>query len=128
MGHVNVQLTISNPGDPALFSTVEALVDTGATLTVIPRSLADQLDLRVTGKRTVRTATGNIEIDRSSAILQIDGKSELNPIVIIDTLDRALVGVVTLEILELAVDPTTGHLTEGETLLLPVQSRRPDHE
>ena len=118
MGHVNIQLTIANPNSPALVSTVEALVDTGATLTVIPRSLADQLDLPVTGKRTVRTATGNIEMDRSAAILQIDGKSELNPIVIIDTLDRALVGVVTLEILELAVDPTTGLLTEGETLLL----------
>ena len=128
MGHVNVQLTISNPSDPALVSTVEALVDTGATLTVVPRSLADQLHLRVTGQRTVRTATGNIEMDRSAAILQIDGKSELNPIVIIDTLDRALVGVVTLEILELAVDPTTGRLTEGETLLLLLYQRGPDHE
>lgn len=124
MGHVNVQLTITNPADPALTSTVEALVDTGATMTVIPRPLAEQLRLRVTGRRTVRTATGNIDIDRSAAILQIDGKSELNPIVISDTLDRTLVGVVTLETLELAVDPTTGKLTESETLLLSLYKER----
>ena len=108
MGHVNVQLTITNPNDPNLLSTVDALLDTGATVTVVPRSLANQLQLNVTGQRTVRTATGEVSIDRSSAILQIDGQGEINPIVISDTLDRALVGVVTLETLALAVDPTTG--------------------
>jgi clan AA aspartic protease len=128
VGHVNIQLTISNPSDPSLASTVEALVDTGATVTVVPRSLADQLKLNVTGQKTVRTANGIIVVDRSSAILQIDGKSEINPIVISDTLDRTLVGVVTLETLELAVDPTTGRLTEGETLLLTFLLGRPDHD
>ena len=124
MGHVHVQITITNPADPALTSTVEALVDTGATMTVLPRPLAEQLRLRVTGRGTVRTATGNIDIDRSAAILQIDGKSELNPVVISDSLDRTLVGVATLQTLELAVDPTTGNLTEGETLLLSLYKER----
>lgn len=128
MGHVNVQLTIGNPNNPTLASTVEALVDTGATLSVVSRALADQLQLRVTGQRTARTATGNVAMDWSSAVLQIDGKSDLNPIVISETLDRALVGVVTLEILELAVDPQPADSSKAKHFYLAWSHREVTHE
>ena len=117
MGHVTTQVTISNPLKPEFKRTVEALVDTGATFTVVPKSLATELQLPVTGHRQVRTATGDIVLDRARALVQIDGASEVNPVLISETLDRVLVGVITLETLSLAVDPTTGELTEAEALL-----------
>lgn len=117
MGHVTTQVTFSNPTDRALTSTVEGLVDTGATLSVLPRSLADSLRLPITGQRRVRTATGEIELDTALVVIQIDGKSETNPVLVSDELTRALIGVVTLETLALSVDPTTGTLSEAETLL-----------
>ena len=117
MGHVTTAVTISNPTDTELQSTVEALVDTGATFTVVPRALAVTLRLPITGKRRVRTATGDVELDRGRAIVQINGQSEINPVLISDSLDRVLIGVITLESLSLTVDPTKGELKEADALL-----------
>lgn len=100
MGHVYVKLVLSNPADPQLTATVDALVDTGATLTVVPRSLASQLKLVVTAGRTVGTANGEIEVDRSSESIGINGESEINPVVISDML-KEVVGVVTSRSLHL---------------------------
>jgi len=44
---------------------VDALVDTGATLTVVPRRLAEELGLRPTGKATLATASGVIELEKT---------------------------------------------------------------
>ncbi len=117
MGHVYTKVTISNPGDAGKKSTVEAMVDTGATFTVVPKRLAVELDLPITGKGKVRTATGEVVLQRARALIQIDGKSEINPVFLSDTLDRVLVGVITLETLSLTVDPTSGELTEAELFL-----------
>jgi aspartyl protease family protein len=116
VGHVVVPITISNPADASLKSEVDALVDTGATVTVVPRRLADALKLPVTGRGRVRTATGEISLDRAGAFIQINGEGALNPIVISDTIDKVLVGVVTLETLALTVNPKTGELKEAELL------------
>jgi len=117
VGHVSVQVTVANPADANLNSTVEALVDTGVTLTVVPRALAVALRLPVTGKRRVRTAMGDVELDRGRAIVQINGQSEINPVLISDSLDRVLIGVITLETLSMTVDPTKGELKEADALL-----------
>jgi clan AA aspartic protease len=114
MGHVYTQVTVSNPSDPDLTLSAEAMVDTGATYTVVPRSVADRLRLPITGKGRVRTATGEVEIDRGRALLQINGLAEINPVFISDSVDKILIGVVTLETLALTVDPTTGELNEAE--------------
>ncbi|MEX0801597.1 MAG: retroviral-like aspartic protease family protein [Dehalococcoidia bacterium] len=117
MGRVTTEVTISNPAEASLQSTVEGLVDTAATFTVVPRALAVSLQLPITGTRLVRTATGDVQMDRARAVVQIDGQSEINPVLISDTLDRVLIGVITLETLSLTVDPTRGELREADTLL-----------
>jgi len=115
--HVRTRITISNPADAALQSTTEALVDTGATFTVVPLKLATELRLTVSEQRRVRTATGEITLDLTNAVVRIDGKSASNPILVSETIDRVLIGVITLESLSLTVDPTTGQLNEAEALL-----------
>lgn len=117
MGHVNAAITITNPSDPGRKRTVEGLVDTGASFTVVPRALAVELKLPITGTRRVKTANGEVLLERSQAILQINGESDINPVLVSDTLDRVLIGVITLETLSLTVDPTTGQLNEAEALL-----------
>ncbi len=54
MGHVWVNAKVGN-ADLSRVVEVRALVDTGATLTVIPRSLANELGLRITGRSRVET-------------------------------------------------------------------------
>ncbi len=118
MGHVMVKVKISNPTDTSLSSDVEAMVDTGATFTVVPESLAEALKLPVTGRRTVRTATGPVTLDMARALVQMNGEREINRVLISDTVPRVLIGVITLETFSLTVDPTSGELTEAEAYLL----------
>jgi predicted aspartyl protease len=97
---------------------VDALIDTGATFTVVPRDLATQLQLPVTGRSEVETATSDIIMERARALVQIDGRSEINPVYISETLEQVLVGVIALETLSLTVDPTRGQLKEANSLML----------
>ena len=119
MGHVRVAIKLAHPG--RLGQTVDvsdALVDTGATFTTVPRALADQLRLDIFDKHTVRTAAGPVDVDVSSAFLEYDGHRTVTPVWISDTYPGVLIGVLTLEALGLAVDPGTGQLTNSEFLLL----------
>lgn len=119
MGHVNVELRLANPVSPT-GTTLEAtaLVDTGATFTTIPRKMSDKLGLRIIGKRRVRTATQIETLEQSFASIEISGNLTVTPVLVSETLDKVLVGVITLEALGLTVDPTTGQLKEAETYLL----------
>jgi aspartyl protease family protein len=123
MGHVNVRARITHPTDNTLSEEVDAMVDTGATFTSIPRSLANALRLPVTGKTRLRTGTGEIIEDHGRAFVQIDGQSEINRVVISDTLDKVLIGVITLETFSLTVDPSSGQLKESEAYLLATEDR-----
>lgn len=116
MGHVWVNVRIGNVNLSRVVE-VKALVDAGATLTVIPRSLANELGLSITGKSRVETGAGVIELERSRAWVEIEGRGEVVPVLISDIIDKVLIGVTTLEVLELEVDPLTGRLRE-RTLLL----------
>ena len=117
MGHVTTHVTIANPGDSTVKSEVDALVDTGATFTVVPRSLANSLNLPIIGQSGVRTTTGSLTLERASANIRINGKSDTHSVLVSDTLNDVLVGVITLEALSLTVDPTSGQLNEAEALL-----------
>jgi len=117
MGHGRTHVTIANPTDSSAASQVEALVDTGATFTVVPRPMANTLRLPIIGQRIVRTATGPLTLDRASAGVRINGNSDTHSVLISDTLTDVLIGVITLEALSLTVDPTSGQLKEAEALL-----------
>jgi clan AA aspartic protease len=116
MRHIWVDVRIGSE-DCSKITEVRALVDTGATLTIIPRSLAIDLGLRVTGKSRVETGVGVIELDRSRAYIEVMGRGNIIPVLISDVIDKVLIGVTTLEIFELEVDPITRRLRE-RTLLL----------
>jgi len=103
---------------------VQALADTGATLTVVPEKLAEELELGELSTEMVKTGAGKIELKRSSARISIDGKEAPQPVLISDFIDRVLVGAVTLEALALSLDPLTGKLKEEMLLLYSTQARR----
>ncbi|ABW02606.1 aspartyl protease family protein [Caldivirga maquilingensis] len=116
MGHVWVKVRI---GDPEMRKIIEvdALVDTGATLTVIPQDLARELGLTVTGKSTVMSAGGLLELERTRVWVELEGRGEVIPALISGIIDKVLIGVTTLEVLGLQVDPVTGKLREWTILL-----------
>lgn len=119
MGHVRVNIKLANPARRQ--QTIEirdVLVDTGATWTVIPRELANRLGLEVIGKKRVRTADAEVELDHSFAYVEYEGRESVGDVVISDTYPGVLIGVLTLEGMALAVDPKTGRLVDSELLLL----------
>jgi len=116
MGHVWVKARIGDP-DKRRIVEVDALVDTGATLTVIPRRLAEELGLEITGRVPAMTAGGRIELERTRIWVELEGKEDVVSAVISDIIDRVLIGVTTLEVLGLQVDPVTGRLKEWTILL-----------
>ena len=118
MGHVRVTVRIAHPGrrdEPV--EVPDALVDTGASFTTVPRQLADRLGLETLGRHRTRTANGTIDIDRSFAYIEYGGRDEAT-VWISDNYPGVLIGVFTLKALGLAVDPGTGQLTNSEFLLL----------
>ena len=123
MGRVYADVKFANPRDieegrPEKMVVERALIDTGATFTKVPRSLAKKLSLPIMGKVKVRTACGEEALDQSYAYTEAIGKSTVAPTLVSDKVDKTLLGVFTLEALGLTVDTSTGKLKEAEILLL----------
>ncbi|MBI4703266.1 MAG: retroviral-like aspartic protease family protein [Deltaproteobacteria bacterium] len=119
MGHIWIDVDLS---DLAKTKTrrVRGLVDTGASLTTIPKTLATELGIEVTSRSLVQTGAGRIEIERGSARVGVAGEEDLQTVWISEIIDKVLVGCVTLEMLGLKVDPTTGGIESAPLLLYPL--------
>jgi clan AA aspartic protease len=116
MGHIWVEAIIANPFT-GKSTSVKALVDTGAIDPVIPRRIAEELQLPVTGKSVVLTAKGRAELDECIGAVEIMGKRRTVPMLVSDEISFMLIGVATLKLLRLEVDPVTGRLKESVALL-----------
>ena len=116
MGHSWVDIEVSNL-ERTHSKTIKALVDTGASLTTLPESIADELCIKPITQEKVSTGAGNIKISRGRAWIKLKGKEDAFPVWISDVIDKVLLGVVVLESFGLTVDPTTGKLEERPLLL-----------
>lgn len=90
---------------------IEALVDTGASFTMVPSNLLDELGVAPADKVTLELADGRqVEYDMGRAMASIDGRTEATLVVFGDENADPLLGAYTLEGLRLAVDPVHGRL------------------
>ncbi len=106
MGTFEVPLGIGNPQGGDLHP-VSALVDTGATHTMMPESLLASLRITPTRQRRFRMANGaRAEYGIGQARFHIDGQEQTCP-VIFGPEGRYLLGATTLENFDLMVDPTS---------------------
>jgi clan AA aspartic protease len=86
---------------------MEGLVDTGATLLVIPEEAAAFLGLPEVGKRTIRLADGRVRNFPVVGDLRIEilGRNMSTDAVVMPVGTTLLIGQVVLETLDLVVDP-----------------------
>jgi aspartyl protease family protein len=96
MGYAWVDAVIKNPFSGRSIS-VKALADTGATLTVIPRRIAEELALPVIGKSLVQIAKGVTELEARFGIVGIMGEETSARILVSDELDTVIIGITVLE-------------------------------
>lgn len=116
MGHIWIDLEISNVEKMKVKKT-SGLVDTGATLTTLPKVLADELSIPIIAKDYVETGAGRIEINKGRAIIKIGNKEDIQTVWISDFIDKILVGCVTLETLGFKVNPISGKIEESPLML-----------
>jgi len=116
MGHSWVYIEISDL-ERKKSRRVKALVDTAASLTTLPKKLADALGIKPFTEEQVKTGAGTIKISRGRAWIKLQGKESPFNIWISDFIDKVLLGVVVLEVLGFEVDPTTEKLKPTPLLL-----------
>ena len=117
MGTFNVEIGVGHPAGGDLFP-VSAMVDTGATHSMMPQSLMTRL--RIAPLRTSRysIADGNtVEYAVADARFGIDEQVRYCP-VIFGPEGEFLIGATTLEIFELIVDPMGQRLVPADKLTL----------
>jgi len=116
---VRVRGTVANPSDYSLRLELEFIADAGAIYTVIPKSVAERLRLKETGKRKFKIANGDVvEYPVSEAYIIINGEGVTSIVALADEKTPLLLGVTTLELMGLRVDPVTGKLTPLELMIL----------
>ena len=119
MGIFRVRALIWNPVDPSKRYEVELIVDTGATYTVLPKSLLEKIGVKPFRTIRLRLADGRIvEKPLGEIGIEIMGyKASATPVVFGEE-DIFLLGSVTLEQLSLAPDPIEKKLKPVEALLM----------
>jgi len=104
------------PGEPVLENVkhivVSGVVDSGAARLVLPKHVADQLQLPIDGETTVRYADHRQEKRArvSDVWIQLKGRHGVFSAVIEPARNEALIGAIVLEELDLLVDCTTQSL------------------
>jgi clan AA aspartic protease len=118
MGEVRVQVVVVNPRTGARSEEITALADTGATLTVVPGEVLQQLGIQRVRRISLVLADGRrIEREVGDAFVQVNGEDVPSRIIFGEPGDPALLGLTVLEQLGLAVDPVQRRLVPTDFLL-----------
>lgn len=128
MGTFSVPATLANLQRPEERVTVEVLVDTGATWTMLPAEVVERLSLETPGERTVALASGErVTYGAGQVTIQLDSEQLVTVFLAGPTGCLPLLGAVTLEQFGLAPDPARKVLVRVAGLLAslgPVRTGR----
>ena len=118
MGYVKVKAKVSNVERERSKET-ELIADTGAIYTAIPEDILMDLGIVARGTRRFKTASGELkELPVGEAYIEIAGEGVTSIVAFLPRGATPLLGVTTLELLGLQVDPITGELKPMELFLL----------
>lgn len=118
MGVTVVELRVRKSADATESRTVECTVDTGATASVLPGELLREIGVSPVDQQHYRLADGSrISRERGWAYVELEGRGAYARVVFGEEGDGTLLGVMTLEELELFVDPLHRELHQLEQRL-----------
>lgn len=117
MGSFRVRIEVGDP-EGRRFEALEALVDTGATYTWVPRSVLEGLGIRPARERPFILADGKeVLYGVAWTMVRLDSQVEPTLVVFGDEGTEALLGVFTLEGFGLGVDAVNERLIPTPGLL-----------
>ena len=118
VGIFRTTIGIENLARGAVRDVADALVDTGSELTWIPRSVLESIGVGVERRRAFIVADGRrVERDIGYAIIHAGGTSTVDEVVFAEATDFPLLGVRSLEGLNLRVDPVKKMLVDAGPVL-----------
>ncbi len=109
MGKVVEKVKLTSLFDSAETREIEAVIDTGATMLVLPQDIVDKMGLRRVGERRVRYANNQIQLKPvyRGVILELKGRDGIFDVLGEVEGSEPLIGQIVLEALDLIVDPVT---------------------
>ena len=117
MGRVTTTIEVGAPHKER-FQEVEAVVDTGATLSAIPGAILRELGIQVSRTDNARMADNTrMPVDIGGATIRVEGITISTDVIFAEPDSPALLGMVALETAALALDPGKRRLVPAETLL-----------
>ncbi len=119
MSAFEVKALIGNPSEPNRASELLLLVDSGATLSSIPRPFLESLGIAPGMTRTFLLADGSrVHRQTGSVLATMDGVTMPIPVMFAGTADAPVLGATALEILGFVVDPVEKKLIQRDLLAL----------
>ena len=118
MGTFAVRATLANPARPQRRLTLDLVVDTGATYTLLPAEIVEQLELTTPRDRTVMLASGErVAYGVGQVTIELNGEEWPTMFLAGPSRCPALLGAMTLEGFGLAPDPVNKRLVPVTGLL-----------
>lgn len=118
MGLFRTTIGVESLARGVVRDVADALVDTGSELTWIPRPVLESIGVKVERQRAFIVADGRrVERDVGYAIVHAGGTSTVDEIVFAEETDFPILGVRSLEGLNLRVDPTKKQLVDAGPIL-----------
>lgn len=119
MGLFDVNVKLTSLSAPARTEDVSLLVDTGATLSWIPREILERLGVMPVSRLPFSLADGRtLERDISAVLLTVDGRKAPVEVAFGEPGEEAVLGATALEGLGLLVDPVGKKLLPRNLLAL----------
>ena len=117
MGTFDVPIQVADL-DGQHFEEMEALVDTGATFTVVPQSVLRNLQIDPTDRKPFMYASGErVQLELAQVRIRIEDRETITWVVFGEDAGGALLGSYTLEGVLLGVEPHKQRLIPVEGLL-----------
>lgn len=121
VGMFEVKVKLANQAAPSRTEEVSLLVDTGATLSWVPRPLLEKLGIKPTARLEFQLADGRLlQRDAGAALFTIDGKSLGIPVAFGEPGEESVLGATALEALGFIVDPVEQKLIPRNLRMLQV--------
>jgi len=112
IGKVVEKVKLTSLFEPEKSVEVDAIIDTGATMVVLPRDIVEKLGLRKMREVKVRYANNKVETKPIYGVVNIElkGRSANLDVLVEEKGSQPLIGQVLLELLDLIVEPKTRKL------------------